>query len=49
LPDPPAVVNPTCLFLSGFCHGIFLRNGLVHKGLIVVRLIKIKPLIKVSV
>jgi hypothetical protein len=35
--------------LLGFCHGIFLRNCLVHKVLIVVRLIKIKPLIKVSV
>jgi hypothetical protein len=35
--------------LLGFCHGIFLRNGLVHKVLLAVWLIKIKPLIKVSV
>jgi hypothetical protein len=37
------------LVLLGFCHSIFLRNGLVHKVLIVVRLINIKSLIKVPV
>jgi hypothetical protein len=35
--------------LLGFGHGILLRNGLVHKVLITVRLIKIKPLIEIPV
>jgi hypothetical protein len=33
----------------GFGHGILLRNGLVHKVMIIVRLIKIKPLIEIPV
>jgi hypothetical protein len=33
--------------LLGFGHGILLRNDLVHKVLITVRLIKIKPLIEI--
>jgi hypothetical protein len=41
---------PSVLLLPlGFGHGILLRNGLVHKVLIVVRLIKIKPLIEIPV
>jgi hypothetical protein len=31
----------------GFGHDILLRNGLVHKVLIIVRLIKINPLIEI--
>jgi hypothetical protein len=33
----------------GFGHGILLRNGLVHKVMIIVRLIKIKTLIEIPV
>jgi hypothetical protein len=51
------LARPTCSgesglplsILLGFGHGILLRNGLVHKVLVAVRLIKIKPLIEIPV
>jgi hypothetical protein len=48
----PASSSETSLPLSillGFGHGILLRDDLVHKVLITIRLIKIKPLIEIPV